>query len=92
MTGDPVLGTWSIGGAPPTNVLTKALLGQSQGISNSHNTYETDMSIGRNDAYLNNGDAHSLDIKQFMQAYEWGVKDGSDRYTLDKFVSRSLRF
>ncbi|KAI5361337.1 putative chloroperoxidase [Septoria linicola] len=86
MTGDPVLGTWSIGGAQPTNVLTKALLGQAQGISNSHNTYETDMSIGRKDAYINNGDAHSLDIKQFTQAYEWGVKDGSDRYTLDKFA------
>lgn len=81
MNGDPILGTWSIGGPPPTNLLTKALLGQSQGISYSHNIYETDMSIGRNDAYLNHGDAHSLNLDRFKQAYQTGMK--GDRYTMD---------
>lgn len=81
MTGDPVLQTWSIGGAPATGALTKSLLGQPQGISYAHNTYESDMSIGRPDAYTNNGDAHSLDTSRFSSAYATGMDD--DRYTLD---------
>ncbi|KAF7196120.1 Dothistromin biosynthesis peroxidase dotB [Pseudocercospora fuligena] len=81
MNGDPVLGTWSIGGPPPGNALTSGLLGQAQGISYAHNTYESDMSIARPDAYINNGDAHSLDLSRFKQAYETGMSD--DRYTLD---------
>lgn len=52
MNGDPLLQTWSIGGAPASNPLTSGLLGQAQGISNAHNTYESDMSIGRPDAYV----------------------------------------
>ena len=47
--------------------------------------YEGDSSIGRQDAYINNGDAHSLDPARFASAYSVGVDDGSDRYTLDKF-------
>lgn len=81
MTGDPVLQTWSIGGAPASNALTKSLLGQPQGISYAHNTYESDMSIGRPDAYTNNGDAHSLDISRFSSAFATGMDN--DRYTLD---------
>lgn len=81
MTGDPVLQTWSIGGPPATNALTKSLLGQPQGISYAHNTYESDMSIGRPDAYINNGDAHSLDTSRFSYAYATGMDN--DRYTLD---------
>lgn len=84
MTGDPVLGTWSIGGPQPTNPLTKGLLGQPQGISWSHNVYETDMSIGRPDAYMNNGDAHSLDLKRFAASYATGLE--TDRYTMDGFA------
>lgn len=38
--GDPVLGTWSIGGPPPADPLTSGLLGGAQGISYSHNNYE----------------------------------------------------
>lgn len=81
MNGDPVLGTWSIGGPPPSNALTTGLLGQPQGISYAHNTYESDMSIGRPDAYTNNGDAHSLSVSRFAQAYATGMQN--DRYTLD---------
>ena len=58
---------------------------RSLGISYSHNVYEGDSSIGRRDAYINNGDAHSLDPARFASAYSTGVDDGSDRYTLDKF-------
>lgn len=81
--GDPILGTWSIGGPPPSNGLTKGLLGQAQGISYSHNVYEGDSSIGRRDAYLNNGDAHSLDVERFASAY---ALNKNNRYTLDLFA------
>lgn len=84
--GDPVLGTWSIGGPPPSDPLSSGLLGGAQGISYSHNNYEGDSSIGRRDAYINNGDAHSLDTSRFASAYAVGVTDKSDRYTLDKFA------
>lgn len=42
--------------------------------------------LGRNDAYLNNGDAHSLNITKFELAYALGGTE--DRYTLDKFRIR----
>jgi Peroxidase, family 2 len=84
--GDPLLGQWSIGGPLPNDPLTHGLIGPDQGISYSHNVYEGDASIGRQDAYINHGDAHTLDVSRFAQAYALGVDDGSDRYTLDKFV------
>ncbi|KAK3723437.1 hypothetical protein LTR37_001689 [Vermiconidia calcicola] len=87
--GNPLLGTWSIGGPPPSSVLTGGLLGGAQGISYSHNVYEGDASIGRKDAYLNNGDAYSLDIKRFTEVYALGLKN--DRYTLDMFAQDFLK-
>jgi hypothetical protein len=82
MDGDVLTQTWSIGGPQPANTLS-GLLGTPQGISYSHSKYEGDSSIGRNDAYLANGDAHSLNITRFMEVYALGLDD--DRYTLDKF-------
>ncbi|EME42780.1 hypothetical protein DOTSEDRAFT_176075 [Dothistroma septosporum NZE10] len=90
--GDPVLGTWSIGGPPPSDTVTDAILGQGQGITWAHNIYEGDTSIGRSDAYLNNGDAHSLNIDRFKSAYAATAAAagdnsvGADRYTLDAFA------
>ncbi|KAF2725839.1 Cloroperoxidase [Polychaeton citri CBS 116435] len=86
LDGNVVEGVWSIGGPLPTDDLTGALLGTGQGISYSHNNYEGDGSIGRNDAYLNNGDAHSLNITKFEKVYAVGGPE--DRYTLDKFRAR----
>lgn len=43
-----------------------------------------DASICRFDAFLNNGDAHSLDIKRFASAYS--ATSGTDRYSLDAFA------
>jgi len=83
--GDPIRGEWSIGGPTGTDTLTLGILGQAQGLSYSHNIYEGDASIGRNDAYLNNGDAHSLNVTRFATAFATGLDD--DRYTLDKFAS-----
>ena len=42
--------------------------------------------LGRNDAYVNNGDAHSLNITKFEDVYAVGGPE--DRYTIDKFRQR----
>ncbi|KJX98620.1 hypothetical protein TI39_contig401g00002 [Zymoseptoria brevis] len=93
--GNPVEGVWSIGGPLPQDLLTNPLLGTGQGLSFSHNSiadllaaYEGDSSIGRGDAYLNNGDAHSLNITRFKAVYDIAINDGSNRYTLDKFRAK----
>lgn len=89
VTGGNVLeGVWSIGGPLPADELTSGLLGTGQGLSYSHNTYEGDSSIGRSDAYINNGDAHSLNVTRFQEVYDIAVNDGTDRYTLDKFRAK----
>ncbi len=82
MDGDILAGTWSIGGPSKPSLL--GLLGGSEGISYSHNIYESDASFARADAYLNNGDAHSLNLTRFKTAYETGMSD--DNYTLDLFA------
>lgn len=46
LTGDPTTGTWSIGGKYPPGLLG-GLLSTPGGITNSHNTYESDASIAR---------------------------------------------
>ena len=50
MDGD--LTSWSIGGPPPSSLVASVgLLGQPQGISGSHNKYESDASPTRGDLY-----------------------------------------
>lgn len=93
LDGNILEGTWSIGGPLPPDPLVSEILGTGQGISYSHNNYEGDASIGRFDAYTNNGDAHSLSIEKFEAAYAVGGNDTSEegfgqRYTMDKFRSR----
>ncbi|CZR54569.1 uncharacterized protein PAC_04453 [Phialocephala subalpina] len=86
-TGGNVLeGVWSIGGPLPEDCLLNGLIGTGQGLSYSHNAYEGDVSIGRNDIYTNNGDAHSLNITKFEKVY--AVSGAENRYTLDKFRAR----
>ncbi|KAH7346606.1 Chloroperoxidase [Rhexocercosporidium sp. MPI-PUGE-AT-0058] len=74
---------WSIGGPQEVGLLQSGLFGVPRGLSFSHNNYEGDSSIGRPDAYTNNGDAYSLDIDRFKRAYEYGMIE--DRYTIDQF-------
>ena len=93
LDGNIIEGVWSIGGPLPSDPIIGGLLGTGQGISYSHNNNEGDASIGRNDAYLNNGDAHSLNITKFETVYAVGGDDTSEngfdqRYTLDKFRAR----
>ncbi|KAI9728366.1 MAG: hypothetical protein M1828_003766 [Chrysothrix sp. TS-e1954] len=83
--GNVAQGVWSIGGPLP--------VGTGQGISYSHNTYEGDGSVTRNDAYTNNGDAHSLNVEKFEAVYTLGGDDTSEegraqRYTPDKLRAR----
>ena len=90
--GNVLEGVWSIGGPLPSDPLD-GILGAGQGLSYSHNNYEGDGSIARNDAYTNNGDAHSLNIDKFEAVYAVGGDDKSEngfdqRYTLDKFRAR----
>ncbi|CAF9909710.1 MAG: hypothetical protein GOMPHAMPRED_006846 [Gomphillus americanus] len=93
LDGNVAEGVWSIGGPLPADLLVGGLLGTGQGLSYSHNNYEGDASIGRNDAYTNHGDAHSLNITKFERVYAVGGNDQSvdgraQRYTLDKFRAR----
>lgn len=49
---DGDLTSWSIGGRPPAGLLSSiGLLGKPQGISGSHNKYESDVSPTRPDLY-----------------------------------------
>lgn len=64
LEGDPIAGTWSIGGPYP-GLLSYPGNQQPQGISFSHNNYEGDSSVTREDAYLNDGDAHSMVLSRF---------------------------
>lgn len=68
LSGNPLDLSWSIGGPPPLNLLS-GLLGRPQGLSGSHNKYESDSSPGRGDAYTHNGDAITLDLETFMHMY-----------------------
>ena len=93
LDGNILEGVWSIGGPLPADPIVGGLLGTGQGLSYSHNNYEGDASIARNDAYTNNGDAHSLNLAKFEGVYAVGGDDPSEngfsqRYTLDKFRSR----
>ena len=93
--GNIVEGVWSIGGPLPQIGLpiVGGLIGNGQGLSYSHNNYEGDGSIARDDAYTNHGDAHSLNLTKFEGVYAVGGDDQSEegrgqRYTLDKFRAR----
>ncbi|CZR61315.1 uncharacterized protein PAC_11211 [Phialocephala subalpina] len=78
LTGDPTSGTWSIGGPYSPLLGLGGLLSNPEGISFSHNEYESDASPARFDAYLNGGDAHSLNLPRFDQLYF-----SAENYTLD---------
>lgn len=111
LTGDPIAGTWSIGG--PYGGLLGGLLSTPEGISYSHNAYESDTSPARVglprfakslhiadrsvqfDAYLNNGDAHSLDLPRFdllyfsAQNYTLDILRDHNKYTHDYSVQNN---
>lgn len=81
MDGD--LTSWSIGGPPGGNLLP-GLLSQPQGISGSHNKYETDGSPTRGDLYQYGND-FLVQLSQFKALYDKqsGVSSSAANYDLD---------
>lgn len=67
---------WSIGG-PTKNVPTLPLLGTPQGISGSHNKYESDASPGRGDLYQY-GDDFTLQMSQYQELYDMAIANGDN--------------
>lgn len=69
VAGDPSSLMWSIGGPPYSEGIVPGIFGPPKGLSGSHNKAESDSSPTRADAYLNNGDATTLDMTLFLQMY-----------------------
>lgn len=71
--------SWSIGGPSEANsgIALGGLLGVPQGISGSHNKYESDVSPGRGDLYLKGND-FTLQMDQYQQLYDAGQANGDN--------------
>lgn len=82
VAGDPVAGTWSIGGAYKSAV--PLLTGTPTGIVGTHNQYESDASIVRGDAYLNDGNVGVFQMRSWEHFYALG-----EEYTLDMAAAQS---
>ncbi|CAE6528452.1 unnamed protein product, partial [Rhizoctonia solani] len=83
--GNPLTLDWSIGGSPGGLVLPP-LLSAPQGLSGSHNKYEGDASATRADAYMNNGDASSLNLTYFKQLYDLQPEGPSANFDYDVII------
>ncbi|CAE6518622.1 unnamed protein product [Rhizoctonia solani] len=91
--GNPITTKWSIGGSPGGLVLPP-LLSAPQGLSGSHNKYEGDSSPTRWDAYMNNGDATTMNLTYFKQLYDL-LPEGNPKanFNYDVIIeNRALRF
>jgi hypothetical protein len=80
LAGDPVAGTWSIGGEYPTRLG----LFRASGIAGTHNQYESDASIVRGDAYLNGGNVGVFQMRSWEHFYNL-----AEEYTLDTAAAQS---
>ncbi|CAE6446847.1 unnamed protein product, partial [Rhizoctonia solani] len=88
--GNPLTLEWSIGGSPGGLVLPP-LLSAPQGLSGSHNKYEGDASATRADAYMNNGDASSLNLTYFKQLYGLQPEGPSANFDYDVIIQHRAR-
>jgi len=100
ISGDPVAGKWSIGGAFPA---TLGLLGQPSGIVGTHNRYEGDASIVRvsqvvsahmfstdgfkGDAYMHGGSVGFFEMHRWERLYGLAASKGG--LTHDKVASQA---
>ncbi|KAJ9091411.1 hypothetical protein QFC19_009121 [Naganishia cerealis] len=80
--GDPVSLTWSIGGEQSTLLGLTGLFSKPQGLSGSHNKYESDSSPTRGDSYTHNGDVDSLQLDMFQHLYAMQAGDSGGNYDL----------
>lgn len=90
--GDPLTTQWSIGGSPGGSLL--GLTGAPQGLTGSHNKYETDSSPTRGDLYefCNN---FEVQLNQFQELYDLhrGEPDSAVTYSFEDLSGfRSTRF
>ncbi|KAK7443760.1 hypothetical protein VKT23_015543 [Stygiomarasmius scandens] len=77
--GDPLSLDWSIGGS----VHGLLGIGSSDGLSGSHNKYESDASSGRGDAFLHGGDASTLQLNNFKSLYKLQPDPSPGNYDLN---------
>jgi hypothetical protein len=91
--GDPLTGKWSIGGATPASLPSRLLDIKPQGLTGSHNRYETDSSPTRGDLYQYNGNNFGLQLSQFKEFYNYHAGETNPQYTFDDAIKfRSARF
>jgi len=88
---DGDLVSWSIGGPPTSSLLSSiGLLGTPQGISGSHNKYESDVSPTRPDLY-EYGNDYKVILSQFEEMYALPL--GTNGYDLTPLTAfRASRF
>ncbi|KAK4057523.1 hypothetical protein OIO90_001592 [Microbotryomycetes sp. JL221] len=86
--GDPVALTWSIGRGLDKSTLLPGLLSPPGGISQSHNNYESDASIGRGDAFLTNGNVWDLQLDRFKHYYSLQPNSTTANYDFDVTVEQ----
>ncbi|THV02059.1 hypothetical protein K435DRAFT_717657 [Dendrothele bispora CBS 962.96] len=79
MDADPTTLSWSIGG-PFNGPLG---LGGSDGLSGSHNKFESDSSPTRGDAFLHGGDGSTLQLDYFKWLYSLQPESSPGNYDLD---------
>ncbi|KAJ9094060.1 hypothetical protein QFC21_006161 [Naganishia friedmannii] len=79
--GDPASLTWSIGGEQSTLLGLTGLFSKPQGLSGSHNKYESDSSPTRGDYYTHNG-ASWLQLDMFQHLYGMQAGDSGGNYDL----------
>ncbi|KAL8666770.1 MAG: hypothetical protein Q9202_001308 [Teloschistes flavicans] len=77
--------TWSIGGKP-AQTLTSPVLGAGDGLSGSHNKYESDSSPARGDFYLENGDVSTLKLNKFKALYDLQKNAAVPNYDLATII------
>jgi hypothetical protein len=89
---DGDLTKWSIGGPTTAVPGTLGLLGTPQGISGSHNKYESDVSPTRPDLY-EYGNAYKLRIQQFQELFDMQSDPETANYDLSVLTPfRATRF
>ncbi|KAF8674116.1 Peroxidase, family 2 [Rhizoctonia solani] len=81
LDGNPLTFIWSIGG-PTGELVLPPLLASPQGLSGSHNKYESDSSPTRWDAYMNNGDGNTLNLTYFKKLYD-RLPEGDSKANFD---------
>ena len=80
--GDPLSLTWSIGGEQSSLLSLTGLLKNPQGLSGSHNKYESDSSPTRGDSFTHGGDVDSLQLDMFQHLYGLQPGDSGGNYDL----------